>query len=287
MKTDPRSSKSIRWILLAVVVMLGCERQPPPKSIRLEFPNVLVSSDPASVLVHLTNAEGATTRGTEEYDFAVSPPELATVSRRGVLTCQKSGDGKLTVTVASVTQAGSVRCRLVERLDTTGATTVELAQGPFVPKIRVLGKGDEELSDVELSLTSRTPGVIVPRGQELQPKDVGTATIVARAGQVVQEFTIDVVRRLTPEALPIDGNRKIHYSLGPGKYRLAVNLPNPRPLSVEWRGAPYCNYSATEREHASTCVLRTKGGAVFDNPAYLLHGSTDVSVEGVSLYEVP
>lgn len=273
------------WVLLGA--LLSCERQTPPANLRLEFPEQVVSADPASVIVHLTREDGVATRGTGEYDFAVSPPELATISRRGILTCQKSGDGTVSINIASLSKSVPLRCRLVERIDASDAGHIELSNGPFVPKVRVLAKGDQELADVELSLTSKTPGVLVPKGQELVPKDVGTATIVARAGQVAQEFKIDVVRKLTPEALPIDGNRRIHYSLEPGKYRLTVSLPSPRPVSVEWRGAPYCNYSGTEREHSSTCVLRTKGGAVFDNPAYLLAGSTDVSVEGVSLYEVP
>lgn len=278
------------WFAHCAVVSLaciGCDRTAPPREVRLEFPAIVVSPDPVSVVVHLTSDDGVTSRGTDEYDFSVEPPDLASVTRRGILTCQRSGDGQVTVDIASVAKSAPVRCRLVERIDASAAGSVELADGPFVPKIRVLGKGGKELQDVEVSLTSRNTGVVMPRGHELVPKNVGTATIVARAGQVTQEFTIDVVRRLTPEALPLDGNRRIHYSLAPGKYRLTVSLPEPKPVSIEWRGAPYCNYSKTDREHVSTCVLRTKGGAVFDNPAYLKDGSTEVSVEGVTLYEVP
>jgi hypothetical protein len=280
--------------LVCVLVMVAsasasaCERRAPPRDVRIEFPAAVVSPDPVTVALHLTSNEGVTALGTDEYDFSVTPPELATVTRRGILTCRKSGDGTVAVSIGSINKSVPLRCRLVERIDASGAGSVEIAQGRFVPRVRVLGRGGVELSDVELSLTSKTPGVLVPRGLELEPKSVGTATIVARAGQVAEEFTIDVVRRLTPEALPLDGNRRVHYSLEPGKYRLTMTLPAPKPVTIEWRAAPYCNYSKTEREHVSTCVLRTKGGAVFDNPAYLRDGSTsEVSVEGVTLYEVP
>lgn len=248
---------------------------------------MVVSGDPVTVLVHLTSNEGVTSLGREEYEFVVEPPSLAAVTRRGSLTCQKSGDGKVSLSLAGKTHAAALRCRLVERIDASHAGSVELARGPFVPSVRVLGQGGIELADVELVLTSKTTGVVVPRGRELQPKNVGTATIIARAGQVAEEFTVDVVRQLTPEALPIEGNRRIHYSLEPGKYRLTMSLPVAKPVSVEWRGAPYCNSMKTAAEHESTCVLRAKGGVVFDNPAYLKDGSTEVSVEGVSLYEVP
>jgi hypothetical protein len=76
-------------------------------------------------------------------------------------------------------------------------------------------------------------------------------------------------------------------SLKDGKYELSVTLRTERTLSVEWRGAPYCSYRATGRTHTSTCVMQGKGGVVFDNPAFLEGGSTDVTTNGVVLAEVP
>lgn len=255
---------------------------------RLEFPSVVTSKDPVSLMVHVTNRDGVTARGTGEYDYAVQPADLASVTRRGIVTCNASGDGTVSVTIAGASKSVPLRCRVVERIEAAAQTQIELAAGPYTPKLRVLGKGGRPLSDVDVALSSKNTGILVSKGKELIPKEVGRATIIARAGQITQEFLVDVVRRLEPEALPIEGNRRIHYSLQPGKYQLSVKLPTPKPLSVEWRGAPYCNYSKTEREHVSVCVLRAKGGAVFDNPAYLLEGKSDVvSLDGVSLYEVP
>ena len=227
------------------------------------------------------------TASTDEHPFSVSPPGIASVSSRGALICQKSGDGTVSLTWGPNTRTVPVRCRLVEKVDASDVGRVELTAGAFKPKIRVLGKGGAELEGVDVTLTSKNSGVLIARGSELVPKTVGNATLLARAGQATQEFKVDVVRKLTPEALPIDKDRKISFSLEAGKYELRVVLPSEKRLSAEWRGAPYCNYSGTSKEHVTTCVLRTKGGVVFDNPGFLLSGSTDVVVDGVSIYEVP
>ena len=209
------------------------------------------------------------------------------VDRRGNLICQKSGDGKVSVTIGGVSASADLRCRLVEKIQAPQVGRVELAVGAFVPAVRVLGKGGVELSDVTLTLTSKSSAVLYPKDNQLVPKSVGSAVIVARAGQAFVEFPVDVVRRVTVEALPLDANRKINFSLEAGKYELSIKLPQEKRVKAEWRGAPYCDYSATAKEHVSTCVLRTKGGVVFDNPAYLMRGEETVSTEGVTLFEVP
>ena len=70
-------------------------------------------------------------------------------------------------------------------------------------------------------------------------------------------------------------------------YELHVVLPESKKLTADWRSAPYCNYAATAQDHISVCVLRAKGGVVFDSPAYLLSGSTEISTTGVAIAEVP
>ncbi|HET9960349.1 MAG TPA: hypothetical protein VFQ61_37920, partial [Polyangiaceae bacterium] len=239
------------------------------------------------VVVRVKGTDGAGASSEAEHPFQVQPANLASVTPRGSLTCQRSGDGAVSLTWGANTRQVALRCRLVDRVDASDVGRVELTAGAFKPKVRVLAKGGAELDGVDVVLTSRNTGVLVARGAELVPKSVGSAVILARAGQAAREFKVDVVRKLTPEALPIDGNRKIHFSLEPGSYELKVALPTAKSVSVEWRGAPYCNYSGVAQEHVSKCVLRAKGGAVFDNPAYLLARSTEVSTEGVSLHEVP
>lgn len=273
--------------LLLGLVALACERQEAPREFRLELGEMILSTDPATVTVRVTNADGTVTASEQEHSFTVSPPALASVNSRGGLICQRSGDGTISLTLGANTRSVPVRCRLVEKVDASDVGRVELTAGAFKPKIRVLGKGGVELDGVELTLTSKNSGVLIARGSELLPKTVGNATLLARAGQATQEFKVDVVRKLTPEALPIDKDRRISFSLEAGKYELRVVLASEKRLSAEWRGAPYCNYTGTSKEHVTSCVLRTKGAVVFDNPGYLNTGSTDVVVDGVSIYEVP
>lgn len=273
--------------LLGFASAPGCDQTDIPKDFRLELTPVILTTDPATVLVRSLDADRGAPTTTQKYPFAVEPEGLASLNERGIFVCRKSGDGVVKLKLGDNTRTTPVKCRLVDRVEANNVGRVELMAGPFKPKIRVLGKNGEELSDVELQLTSRNTGVLFPRGGELVPKLVGTATILARAGSATREFTVDVVRRVTPEALPLQQNRKIFYSLETGKYELRVVLPSPMRLVAEWREAPYCNYSGTAAEHVSVCVLRTKGGVVFDSPAYLTRGSTDISVEGVTIFEVP
>jgi hypothetical protein len=283
----PRALPPTSALPLVLLAAAGCNTEETPAALKIEVPAVVLSTDPVRAAVRLTDAEGRKSLGSKEYAFSVNPSGLATVDRRGNLSCQKSGDGRVEVVVGGVNASTELRCRLVERIEAPAVGRVELDKGPFVPSVRVLGKGGAELSDVALTLTSKASAVLYPKENQLVPKSVGTARVLARAGQAVVEFPVDVVRRVTVEALPLDGNRKINFSLEAGKYELTVKLPVDKRLKAEWRGAPYCDYSGSGREHVSTCVLRTKGGVVFDNPAYLARGETAVSTEGVTLFEVP
>jgi hypothetical protein len=131
--------------------------------------------------------------------------------------------------------------------------------------------------------------VAYPKDGMVVPKTVGTANLTARAGQASVDFKLDVVRKVVVEALPIDANKRIYFSLDAGKYELTVKLHAPKRVNVEWRGAPYCNAASDGLDHVATCVLREQGGGgvVFDNPAYLNDGSKTISLDGVELYEVP
>ncbi|HLV68984.1 MAG TPA: hypothetical protein VKY73_24375 [Polyangiaceae bacterium] len=278
----------LRGVLVATALLavFGCDQQEPPADIRIELPAQVLSRDPVRAAVWLRDRAGRKQLGTDDYDFAVAPETLARIDRRGNLTCERSGDGQVEVTIAGVRGSAPLACRLVERIEARDAGRVELRAGPFSPALRVLGKGGVELEGVEPTLSSKNSGVLFPRDNRLVPKSVGSALVLARAGQATAEFKVDVVRRVTSEVLPIDGDKRLHVSLEPGKYELTVKLPVEKRLRIEWRGAPYCDYSGTALEHVSTCVLRTKGGVAFDNPAALT-SETGASTEGVTLLEVP
>jgi hypothetical protein len=274
--------------LLLACSALGCEQREVPSEIRLEIPSVIASRDVVAVSVQVSNAQGVRKLVTDGADYALEPADLGSVSKAGMLKCDRSGDGKVNVSIAGVSRSIAVRCRLVDRIEIANLGRVELAAGPFLPQARILDKASVELHDVELSFFSKNSGVAYPKDGKLVPKSVGTANLVARAGDASVEFKVDVVRKVVVEALPIEQNKKLYFSLEPAKYELKIKLPSAHRLSAEWRGAPFCNAASEGLEFVSVCGLRAKaGGVAFDNPAYLKDGSKTPSLEGVELYEVP
>lgn len=272
----------------SVCSLFGCEQREVPSEIRLEIPNVIASRDVVAVSVQATNAQGVRKLVTDGADYVLEPADLGSVSKAGMLKCERSGDGKVTVSIVSVSRSVPVRCRIVDRIDAANVGRVELSAGAFQPKVRALDKSGAELTDVDVTFFSKNSGVVYPKDGQLVPKSVGTANLVARAGEASAEFKVDVVRKVVVEALPIEQNKKLYFSLDPGKYELKITLPSPHRVSAEWRGAPFCNATSEGLEHISVCGLRAKaGGVAFDNPAYLKDGSKTPSVEGVELYEVP
>ena len=275
---------------LAVVLAAACDKREAPADMRLEFPALIDARDPVSVTVHATSTAGVTSTVTEGATFTVEPADLATTTQPGLVTCSKSGDGKLTVTFVGVARSVPVRCRLVDKIEAKDTGRIELTSGPFKPKVRVLDKSGAELTDVDVTFVSKNAGVAFPKDGMLVPKTVGTANLTARAGQASADFKVDIVRKITGEALPIDNFKRVYISLDAGKYELKVTLKSPHKVSAEWRGAPYCNSSADGIEHVFTCGLHQSGGGgvVFDNPAYLNDGSAKaVSLDGVELNEIP
>ena len=267
--------------------LFGCQAMEQPREVSVEFPDVVVSTDPVKVIVRITRSDGLRTESEGKHDFSVEPADLATLGQDSALRCQRSGDGKVSVKIGSVSNTRTLRCRIVSRIELSDVERLEMGGGPIDPKLKVLDKAGRELADVPVSLTSNATTVVQAKGAVLQPLQVGKATVLARAGNVTKELKLEVIRRLKPEALPINDNTRIHYSLEPGKYELQMTLPSPHKVTIEWRGAPYCGYTSTGTEHSSLCTLQSKGGVVFDNPAFLKDGTKTVSTEGVSLLEIP
>jgi hypothetical protein len=266
----------------------ACGQRETPSEIRVEMPSVISSRDIVLVSAQALNARGIAKPVADGGDYSVEPKDLASVSKTGLLKCEHSGDGKLTVSINTVSRSVPIRCRIVARIEAPNTGRVELTAGPFKPTVRVLDQAGVELSDVEVSFFSKNSGVVFPQDGQLVPKQVGTATLVARAGAGSSEFKVDVVRKVVVEALPLNQNTKLYFSLEPGKYELKVRLPSAHHMSFEWRGAPFCNAASDGLEHVSVCGLRAKaGGVVFDSPAFLKDGSKIPSLEGVDLYEVP
>jgi hypothetical protein len=192
------------------------------------------------------------------------------------------------VSVGAVEAEAVVRCRLVDHLRVPELGRVELTVGTIRLDVAAFTKDGQRLDDVPVALSAPSANVVRTSRDKLEPVQVGRVTLQARAGSKSSSFEVEVVRRITREALPMNGDTRIHVSLDPGRYELLVPLSEPKPLNIEWRSAPYCNTkSAASKEHRSVCVLRAKGGVVFDNPNFVLHGTREVSSQSYSLFEVP
>ncbi len=267
-------------------VPLACN-EPAPARVQLELPEVVLSTDPVKVLVWKFGERNEKSVGKGPYEFSVTPADLASVDARGQLTCQKSGDAQVAVDVSGVAGQTELHCRLVDRFDTANVQEMDLAKGPVDLNVTPLDKQGNALSDVPFSITTRNTLVARASGTKLEPLSVGRAKLLLKAGSVEQPLEVDVAHELKPEALPMNDNRRIHFSLEPARYELVVVLEAEKTLTAEWRSAPYCNYKGTAKVHRSDCVLRDKGGVVFDNPAFLNSGSTEISHAGVKIRQIP
>lgn len=272
--------------LLAALAALGCGKEEPPRELRLELPDVITSKDPVLLQARAIQQDGTARNPGGELDFQVTPPELATVGKRGMLSCNRSGDGSVALKFAGVSARAAFACKLAVRLEAPAKLTLDAAAGAVPLRVTVLDAASKEL-DLPVSVTSDRGNVVSSRAGNLVPGAVGTAKLTARAGSLSRLIEVEVVRTIKPEVLPVDQNRRISYSLDAGKYRLSIVLPSPHPVKMDWLGAPYCAYRGSGAEHHVDCTLQSKGSVSFDNPAYLLRGDTTPSIEGVTLREVP
>jgi hypothetical protein len=271
---------------LAVAVLSACKGGPPPDLVRVELPELVLSPDPTRPTVHVRRG-GTSKLLEEEAAFSVTPPDLAGVAKDGTLTCRKSGDGRFTVSVQGVKAERKLGCRLVDRIELGELPLLDVNGPPVQLRARVLTRTGAELTDVPLALRSQSPRILGASGLMLTPLGVGETSFTVRAGTKERKVPVRIVKTLTPEALPLEGGRRIFLSTPDGKYEVEVALPVEKTFAVEWRGAPYCAYKASGKTHRASCTLTGKGGAVIDNPAFLVSGSTEVSRNGVNLREIP
>lgn len=268
------------------LLAIGCSRGAPPRELRLELPSVVTSKLPVPVHARAIGQDGVPSDLDGKQAYQVSPPELASVDVRGLLTCLRSGDGTVSLDVAGVVGRAKLSCKLAARLEGPERLSLDIKTGDLDVPIKVVDAAGQEL-DLPLSLTTDPSSVVVARSGRLVPASVGKAKLTARAGELSRQLAIEVVRTLEPELVPVDQNRRLYFSLEPGKYRLSLDLPSAKLVSVDWLGAPYCAYRAQASEHRVDCTLQHKGGVTFDSPAFLLRGEKTATRDGVVLREVP
>lgn len=272
--------------LMAPLLLMGCAQGEPPRELRIELPELITSRDPVIVHARAIAHDGVAREPDGDLPFQVTPVDLVTLGKRGLLSCQRSGEGSISLKLAGVEGRAKFACKLATRLDAPDRLTLDAASGEVDVPVKVLDAAGKEL-DLPVSVTSDLSSVVQARSGRLVPGNVGNAKLTLRAGQLVKQLQVEVVRTLKPELLPVDQNRRIYHSLDAGKYRLSMALPTPRKIAVDWVGAPYCAYRAEAAEHRSECTLQGKGGVSFDNPAFLLRGDKTPSLDGVTLREVP
>jgi len=272
--------------LLGALLLAACNVGDPPRAVRLELPDVISSKAPVLVHARAVAQDGTVREASGNLDFRVTPVELASVAKGGLFTCNRSGEGSVSLSVSGVEGHAKFACKLAARLDAPAKLSLDAAQGEVEPQVKVFDAAGKEL-DLPISLTSDLGSVVMARAGRLVPGSVGTAKLTARAGELTRQIDVEVVRTLEPEVVPVDQNRRISYSLDAGKYRLSITLPSPHKVSVVWLGAPYCAYSGEGSQHSVDCTLQEKGSVSFDNPAFLLRGDKTPSVDGVTLREVP
>lgn len=282
-----RQTRTIGLGWLAVPLLLAaCGQGEPPRELRLELPAVITSRDPVIVQARAIAQDGVAREPSGDLPFQVTPVDLVTLGKRGLLTCQRTGEGSVSLKIAGVEARAKFACKLAARLEAPERLTLDAATGETAVPVKVLDAAGKEL-DLPLSVTSDLSSVVQARAGSLVPGNVGNAKLTVRAGQLSKQLEVEVVRTLKPELVPVDQNRRIYHSLEAGKYRLSITLPSPRKVTVDWVGAPYCAYRADSAEHRVECTLQGKGGVSFDNPAFLLRGEKTPSLDGVTLREVP
>ena len=264
----------------------GCQRLDPPRELRLELPELITSKEPVLLHARAIQQDGVARPLTGEQPWQIVPGELANVSKQGMLSCNRSGEGSVSLALGGVTGRAKFACKLAARLDSPEKLSIDAAAGELDLPVKVLDAAGQPL-DLPLSVTTDMPNVIIARSGKLVPGKVGKAKLSVRAGQLAKQLEVEVVRTIKPEVVPIDQNRRISYSLEAGKYRLSMNLPAAKRVVVDWLGAPYCAYRGEGSEHRAECTLQHKGGVSFDNPAFLLRGEKSASLEGVTLLEIP
>jgi hypothetical protein len=252
----------------------------------LDLPDVITSKEPVLVHARAVQQDGIALALRGDLDFKVTPPDLATLDKPGLLTCARSGQGSVALQVLGVSARAAFACKLAARLEAPARLSIDAAQGEADVQVAVLDAAGMPL-DLPISITSDRGSVVSARAGKLVPGSVGTAKLTVRAGALSRQIEVEVVRTLKPEVLPIDQNRRISYSLEAGEYRLTIALPSPYAVKVDWLGAPYCAYRGSSALHRVDCTLQSRGSVSFDNPAFLLRGDKTPSTEGVTLREVP
>src|SRR6187399_923564 len=188
-------------VCLALLLVATACKGTPPEQVRLELPELVFSTDPTRATVHVRRS-GSSSVSHEKMEFSVEPGNVATITPDGTLTCAKTGDAKVTVSVVGVKDDETLRCRLVEVLDVGELPPFDLSKPPVALAVHPRTKAGAELNDVPVTLTAESPRVLGVSGTTLTPLVVGETKLTIQAGSKAQKLPVRVVRTVATEALP-------------------------------------------------------------------------------------
>jgi hypothetical protein len=106
----------VEWAGAALALLLsGCQVEAPAR-VLLELPEMILSTNPVRALLWQWDDRNQRSEAKDGISYQVEPADLATVSK-GMLSCQRSGDGQLLANIGDAKSSAELKCRLVDHLD--------------------------------------------------------------------------------------------------------------------------------------------------------------------------
>ncbi|WP_147445645.1 Ig-like domain-containing protein [Corallococcus aberystwythensis] len=256
--------------LLPVVSLLlccaACDRS--PARIDLQPPGYVLSSHEVALQPRVFTQGGEVLEDARPV-LTVTPAELAVVTAASGLRCLRSGDGTLTVTAGAVHRSELLRCRLVETLRAPSALRLIIPNAPVVAEVSARDASGAVLHDVPVTLTSSNPAIFRVEAGALAPVSVGTANLVASAGDRTATTPVTVVRKLKAQPLLLNDGARASWSLNQGHYEIEVQVRSTggsrHGITLAW-AAPTARTRAKPRRCAASAPSRTPARSSWRTP---------------------
>ncbi|TSC23139.1 hypothetical protein [Corallococcus sp. Z5C101001] len=279
----------MKRFLPAVPLMLcagACDRAPA----RIEFqpPGYVLSSSEVALQPRVLTQGGDVLEDARPR-FAVAPPDLAVVTASAGVRCLRSGDGTLSATAGPVRREEPLRCRLVETLRMPSASRLIIPNAPVAVAVSALDASGAVLHDVPVTLGSSNPSIFRVEAGALAPVSVGTANLVASAGERTASTPVTVVRKVRSEPLLLNDGRRVSWSLNQGHYEIEAQVRSTdgsrHGITLAWVGGTHCQDAAEAQLLRSECTIENTGSVIIENPTTFGLGPAADGV--VAMYEVP
>ncbi|WP_404367191.1 hypothetical protein ACIHQR_00735 [Corallococcus coralloides] len=279
----------MKRLLFAVSLLLGstaCDRSPA----RIEFqpPGYVLSSSEVALTPRVFTQGGDVLEDARPV-ISVAPADLAVVTAASGLRCLHSGDGTLSVTAGPVSRSEPLRCRLVETLRAPSALRLIIPNAPVVAEVSARDASGAVLHDVPVRLTSSNPGIFRVEAGALTPVSVGTANLVASAGDRTTTTPVTVVRKLKSQPLLLNDGNRMSFSLNQGHYEIEAQVRSSggsrHGITLSWVGGVNCQDLGEAQQLRSQCTIENTGSVILENPTTFGLGPAADGV--VAMYEVP